>query len=45
MVGVKKLNEMRMNPCRGVPASSAGQAVNNFSIVKIEGYAVLRDET
>jgi hypothetical protein len=27
MVGVKKLNEMRMNPCRGV--------VNNFSIVKI----------
>ncbi len=32
-----------MNPCRGVPASSAGPAVNNFSIVKIEGYAVLRD--
>jgi len=27
MVGVKKLNEMRLNPCRGV--------VNNFSIVKI----------
>jgi hypothetical protein len=37
MVGVKKLNEMRVNPCRGV--------VNNFSIVKIEGYAVLRDES
>jgi hypothetical protein len=27
MVGARKLNEMRMNPCRGV--------VNNFSIVKI----------
>ncbi len=36
MVGVKKLNEKRMNPCRGV--------VNNFSIVKIEGLAVLRDK-
>ena len=33
MVGVKKLNEMRMNPRRGV--------VNNFSIVKINGYSGL----
>jgi hypothetical protein len=32
MVGVKKLNKKRMNPCRSV--------VNNFSIVKIEGWAV-----
>jgi len=37
MVGVKKLNEMRVNPCRSV--------VNNFSIVKIKGWAVLRDRT
>tara|TARA_R110002124_G_scaffold149423_1_gene315553 strand:+ start:390 stop:623 length:234 start_codon:yes stop_codon:yes gene_type:complete len=35
MVGVKKLKETRLNPCRSV--------VNNFSIVKIEGWAVLRD--
>jgi len=35
MVGVKKLNEKRVNPCRSV--------VNNFSIVKTEGWAVLRD--
>jgi len=37
MVGVKKLKEMRLNPCRSV--------VNNFSIVKIEGWAVLGDRT
>ena len=35
MVGVKKLNEMRVNPCRSV--------VNNFSIVKTDGLTVLRD--
>jgi len=37
MVGVNKLKEKRLNPCRSV--------VNNFSIVKIEGWAVLRDRT
>jgi len=36
MVGVKKLNEMRVNPCRSV--------VNNLGIVKIKGWAVLRDK-
>jgi hypothetical protein len=36
MVGAKKLNEMRVNPCRSV--------VNNFSIVKIEGWAVPREQ-
>jgi hypothetical protein len=36
MVGAKKLNEMRLNPCRSV--------VNNFSMVKTEGWAVLQDK-
>ena len=36
MVGVKKLNEKRVNPCRSV--------VNNLGIVKIKGWAVLRDK-
>ena len=35
MAGVKKLKEKRLNPCRSV--------VNNFSIVKIEGWGGLRD--
>lgn len=35
MVGVKKLNEKRVNPCRSV--------VNNLGVVKIKGWAVLRD--
>jgi hypothetical protein len=36
MVGVKKLKEKRLNPCRSV--------VNNFSMVKTEGWAVLQDK-
>lgn len=37
MVGVKKLNEMRVNPCRSV--------VNNLGIVKIKGWEVQSCET